>query len=88
MEFILSWFKDDPKKLNPSLSVSSAGERDIGDLANPSEWPENPDEWIPPPGVLEEPKAKEGSERKHRQWKDQDGDIVRRWDSSGREAGK
>jgi RHS repeat-associated protein len=64
-------------------------ERDIDDIDNPEEFPENPDEWLPPPGVAEEPKARENSPNgKNRQWTDENGNIVRRWDQSGRHSGK
>jgi len=43
-------------------------------------FPANPDDWVPPEGVKEELKAKEGSQGKHRQWKDASGKTVRRWD--------
>ncbi len=44
------------------------------------DFPTNPDDWVPPPGVKEEPKAKESSGGKHRHWKDASGKTVRRWD--------
>ncbi|MEL3909059.1 MAG: hypothetical protein P1P64_08665 [Treponemataceae bacterium] len=62
--------------------------RDINDLSNPKEWPKNPDDWSPPSGVEEELKARETTNGQHRQWKNKDGKIVRRWDQSGREGGK
>ena len=62
--------------------------RDINDLSNPKECPKNPDDWSPPSSVEEELKAREATNGKHRQWKNKDGKIVRRWDQSGREGGK
>jgi hypothetical protein len=44
------------------------------------DFPSNPDEWVPPEGVKEELKAKEGSGGKNRQWKDPSGKTVRRFD--------
>jgi hypothetical protein len=37
---------------------------------------------------VEESKAKEATQGKHRQWVDENGNIVRRWDRSGRENGR
>jgi hypothetical protein len=67
---------------------SKEEERDIDDIDNPEEWPENPDDWVPPDGVSEEDKTREATDGRHRQWKDEEGNTVRRWDESGREAGK
>jgi RHS repeat-associated protein len=47
---------------------------------SPEDFPDNPDDWIPPEGVTEEPRASEATGGKHRQWKDENGNIVRRWD--------
>jgi len=48
--------------------------------AGPEDFPDNPDDWVPPEGVTEEPRASEATSGKHRQWKDENGNIVRRWD--------
>jgi hypothetical protein len=61
--------------------------RDINDSGNSSEWPKNPDDWTPPDGITETPTGKiTGGE--HRQWKDSDGNIVRRWDKDDAPGGK
>jgi len=73
--------------INDMLSESET-DRDIDDVNDADEFPENPDEWNPPEDVKEEIKTKDSSGGKHRQWKDKNGKIVRRWDRSGREAGK
>ncbi len=52
------------------------------------DYPENPDERTPPEGVTEETSTRENTNGKHRQWKNENGDIVRRWDREGRENGK
>ncbi len=44
-----------------------------------NDFPANPDDWIPPEGVTET-KSGDITGGKHRQWKDVDGNIVRRWD--------
>ncbi|OGX05987.1 MAG: hypothetical protein A3G87_04755 [Omnitrophica bacterium RIFCSPLOWO2_12_FULL_50_11] len=44
------------------------------------DYPTNPDDWVPPPGVHEELKTKQQTGGKHRQWKDGSGRVVRRWD--------
>ena len=44
------------------------------------DFPSNPDDWVPPKGVKEETKTRERTGGKHRQWKDESGKIVRRWD--------
>ncbi len=44
------------------------------------EFPDNPDDWVPPEGVKEEAKTTEATGGKHRQWKDSSGKVVRRWD--------
>jgi hypothetical protein len=50
-------------------------------------YPRNPDDWKVPHGWTETPAgAKTGG--RHRQWIDGKGNIRRRWDSQGREAGK
>ena len=50
-------------------------------------YPANPDHWTPPVGWTEtNAGAKTGG--KHRQWIDEYGNICRRWDREGREAGK
>ena len=67
---------------------SNQQKRDIDNVDDPDEWPENPDNWIPPQGVKEEEKTREKTGDRHRQWKDEEGNIVRRWDAGGREAGK
>ncbi|GHC14366.1 hypothetical protein [Cerasicoccus arenae] len=51
------------------------------------EYPSNPDEWESPDGVTET-EAGDRTDGKHRQWKDEDGNMYRRWDREGREAGK
>ena len=50
-------------------------------------WPRNPDDWEVPHVWTETPAGSKTGGR-HRQWVDQDGRIRRRWDQSGREAGK
>ena len=50
-------------------------------------YPENPDDWEVPEG-WEETDTGERTKGRHRQWKDGDGNIRRRWDSEGREDGK
>jgi len=40
---------------------------------NLEEFPLNPDDWIPLSGVKEELKAKERTDGRHRQWKNEDG---------------
>jgi RHS repeat-associated protein len=44
-----------------------------------ADYPANPDEWVPPPGVRETDTGKRTG-GKHRQWKDETGRTVRRWD--------
>ncbi|MCM8813161.1 MAG: hypothetical protein NC924_04405 [Candidatus Omnitrophica bacterium] len=53
-----------------------AGEE--GDALN--DYPADPDDWDAPDGVTEELGAKNNTNGKHRQWKDKNGNIVRRWD--------
>ena len=51
------------------------------------EYPSNPDDWVPPDGWTET-NAGEKTGGRHRQWKDEEGRIRRRWDREGREGGK
>jgi hypothetical protein len=55
------------------------------DCDSEGDYPENPDEWIPPEGVTE---TRERTDGRHRQWKDENGDIFRRWDREGIEGGE
>lgn len=57
------------------------------DNVKPPQYPTNPDDWVPPDGWTETP-AGEKTGGKHRQWKDPEGKIRRRWDREGREGGK
>ena len=50
------------------------------------DYPENPDDWIPPEGWTETPTG-EITDGKHRQWNGPDG-RTRRWDREGRQGGK
>ena len=68
----------------PSVSESVfANDSYTPSLPNPidssQDYPKNPDVWVPPPGVSET-ETGEITGGKHRQWKDEDGSIVRRWD--------
>ena len=69
---------------NPTAQVNKAetgnGEKEEEVGKEKEDYPENPDDWIPPEGVVEEIKAKIKSGGKHRHWVDKDGNIVRRWD--------
>lgn len=51
------------------------------------EYPSNPDDWVPPDGWTET-NAGEKTGGRHRQWRDEEGRIRRRWDREGREGGK
>ncbi|TDX51131.1 RHS repeat-associated core domain-containing protein [Orenia marismortui] len=73
---------------NKGASDDGRGKRDIDDVDDPAEWPDNPDDWVPPKGINEGTKTKDATNGEHRQWKDEDGNILRRWDKSGREGGK
>ena len=42
-------------------------------------YPADPDEWVPPEGVKEEPKAAEQTGGAKRHWKDQTGETIREW---------
>ena len=46
------------------------------------DYPANPDDWIPPEG-WKETSAGEKTGGRHRQWRDPDGKIGRRWDREG-----
>jgi len=48
----------------------------------PPQYPRNPDDWEPPEGWEETPTG-ERTKGRHRQWKDQDGNLRRRWDREG-----
>ncbi len=61
--------------------------RDIDNADNPTEFPEKVDDWNPPSGV-NETTADEKTNGNNRQWKDENGKIVRRWDKKGRPNGK
>ena len=52
-----------------------------------NDYPANPDKWIPPRGWKETPSGQKTGGR-HRQWTDENNVMRRRWDASGREAGK
>ena len=59
-----------------------------GDAGNgKNNYPDDPNNWSPPEGVSETNTGKI-TNGNHRQWIDSKGDIVRRWDKSGRIGGK
>ena len=68
-----------------SKAIKSASE--IIDRRRLNDYPANPDKWNPPRGWKETPSGQKTNGR-HRQWTDKNGTIRRRWDASGREAGK
>lgn len=55
---------------------------DGGQCPPEDDYPENPDDWVPPEGWTETP-AGEKTGGRHRQWKDKDGKTRRRWDKEG-----
>ena len=67
---------------------SDDGESEKDQPAKPTgDYPADPDDWTTPEGVTETP-AGEKTGGKHRQWQNEKGEIVRRWDRGGREGGK
>jgi RHS repeat-associated protein len=71
-----------------STTSSEEPNRNIDDVDDPDEWPDNPDDWEPPEGVTEEGKTREATGGRNRQWKNEQGEIVRRWDQEGRAGGR
>lgn len=68
---------------NPKPTVDQATEDALLRASNEASWneyPSNPDDWMPTDGVTGETKTRENTDGAHRQWKDSDGNIVRRWD--------
>ncbi len=77
---ITAWVMNEGTKEN-SPSIPTAPNN------NKPDYPGNPDDWTPPDGWTETD-AGQKTGGKHRQWKDGDGKIRRRWDREGREGGK
>ena len=72
----------------PAKTGGSGAGSDVADAANGGgSFPRNPDDWTPPKGWKETP-AGEKTGGRHRQWVDEEGNMRRRWDAGGREAGK
>jgi len=71
---------------NKLYDLSHRSESTEGDSDKP-QYPTNPDDWTPPDG-WSETSAGEKTGGRHRQWKDEEGRIRRRWDREGRENGK
>jgi len=67
------------------LSVMMCSGRSKG---KPGELTKNPDDYVPVEGEYEELKTKDATEGRHRQWKNEKGETTKKWDKSGREAGK
>jgi RHS repeat-associated protein len=64
-----------------NIPVGSEGQ------SSSSDYPVNPDDWTPPEGWTET-SAGEKTGGRHRQWKNEKGEIKRRWDKAGRHNGK
>ncbi|MCP4488453.1 MAG: hypothetical protein GY820_14190, partial [Gammaproteobacteria bacterium] len=62
-------------------SKESGGSCPAG-TAPEDDYPEDPDDWTPPDGWEETPTG-ERTDGRHRQWKDENGDLRRRWDREG-----